>query len=118
MSKKIVRAPRGKEISCKGWQQEAALRVRLVEPVMDHRVGDLVRHQVTGVHELLGELAEVGPAGHVRAEDVAGRDLRDAEVVGDELGLRPLARARRAHEYQPHGARLLRRGSGQRRKPS
>jgi len=27
MLKRLVRAPRGREISCKGWQQEAALRM-------------------------------------------------------------------------------------------
>ena len=56
-------------------EQEAGRRVRLAEPVTHHRDGDLVGHQVAGVHVGLGQLAELGAAGDVGPEDVAGRDL-------------------------------------------
>jgi urocanate hydratase len=41
MSKKIIRAPRGKEISCKGWQQEAAMRMLMnnLDPEVAEQTG-------------------------------------------------------------------------------
>jgi len=41
---RVVRAPRGSAISCKGWQQEAALRMLLnnLDPDVAERPGDLV----------------------------------------------------------------------------
>lgn len=42
--KRVVRAPRGTEISCKGWQQEAALRMLMnnLDPEVAERPDDLV----------------------------------------------------------------------------
>ena len=56
----------------------------------------------------LGLEAERGPAGDVGAEDVARRDRRDAEPVGECARLGALACAWRAEEHQP----------GHRRNPS
>ena len=41
---RVVRAPRGSEISCRGWQQEAALRMLMnnLDPEVAERPGDLV----------------------------------------------------------------------------
>ena len=41
---RVVRAPRGREISCKGWQQEAALRMLMnnLDPEVAERPADLV----------------------------------------------------------------------------
>src|ERR1700674_4737334 len=40
----VVRAPRGREMSCKGWQQEAALRMLMnnLDPEVAERPGELV----------------------------------------------------------------------------
>src|SRR5690348_4745421 len=45
-----VRAPRGTEISCKGWQQEAALRMLMnnLDPEVAERPGDLVVYGGSG----------------------------------------------------------------------
>src|ERR671939_101625 len=45
-----VRAPRGTEISCRGWQQEAALRMLMnnLDPEVAERTGDLVVYGGTG----------------------------------------------------------------------
>jgi urocanate hydratase len=45
-----VRAPRGDEISCKGWQQEAALRMLMnnLDPEVAERPGDLVVYGGSG----------------------------------------------------------------------
>ena len=45
MATRIVRAPRGPEIRCKGWIQEAALRMlhNNLDPEVAERPDDLVR---------------------------------------------------------------------------
>jgi urocanate hydratase len=50
MSARVVRAPRGSTISCKGWQQEAALRMLMnnLDPEVAERPGDLVVYGGTG----------------------------------------------------------------------
>ena len=47
---RVVRAPRGSTISCKGWQQEAALRMLMnnLDPDVAERPGDLVVYGGTG----------------------------------------------------------------------
>ncbi len=47
---RVVRAPRGAAISCKGWQQEAALRMLMnnLDPDVAERPGDLVVYGGTG----------------------------------------------------------------------
>ncbi len=47
---RVIRAPRGTEISCKGWQQEAALRMLMnnLDPDVAERPGDLVVYGGTG----------------------------------------------------------------------
>src|SRR5947199_7805676 len=47
---RTVRAPRGREISCKGWQQEAALRMLMnnLDPDVAERPDELVVYGGTG----------------------------------------------------------------------
>jgi urocanate hydratase len=47
---RVIRAPRGREISCKGWQQEAALRMLMnnLDPDVAERPEDLVVYGGTG----------------------------------------------------------------------
>src|SRR5260221_2165016 len=83
-------------------EEEAVRGVGLGQPVADDVYRELVRDQLPGVGVLLRLHAQGGAAADVRAEDVAGGDLRHAQVVGDELGLRALARTRRAYENDAH----------------
>ena len=50
MSARVVRAPRGTEISCKGWHQEAALRMLMnnLDPEVAERPDDLVVYGGSG----------------------------------------------------------------------
>jgi urocanate hydratase len=50
MSARVVRAPRGSEISCKGWPQEAALRMLMnnLDPEVAERPDDLVVYGGSG----------------------------------------------------------------------
>jgi urocanate hydratase len=47
---RVIRAPRGNTLSCKGWQQEAALRMLMnnLDPDVAERPGDLVVYGGTG----------------------------------------------------------------------
>jgi urocanate hydratase len=50
VSPPVVRAPRGSELSCRGWQQEAALRMLMnnLDPDVAERPGELVVYGGTG----------------------------------------------------------------------
>src|SRR4051812_21732781 len=61
------------DVARKAVEQETLAGVVLLQPGDDHPDGDLVRHEVAGVHELLRLLAELGPLTDVRTEDVTGR---------------------------------------------
>src|SRR6195952_5230760 len=83
-------------------EQEPRLGVGLVDAVAHHQVGDLVGDVLAGVHVLLGLAAELGALGAGGAEDVTGRDRRNAGVVGDDRGLGALAGPRGAHQDDSH----------------
>ena len=44
IGRRTIRAPRGNELSCRGWQQEAALRMLMnnLDPEVAERPGELV----------------------------------------------------------------------------
>ena len=86
-------------------EQEALRGVRLGQAVAHQAVGQLVRHVLAGVDDRLDLEPERGLVAHVGAEDVAGGDGRDAEVLGDLLGLGALARAGRAEDEEAHQRR-------------
>ncbi len=83
-------------------EQETVLRVVLGQTVADHGDGDLVGHQVTTVHERLGQLAEIRAARDVGTEDVTCRDFRDGQVRCDVLGLCPLTRSGGPDQDETH----------------
>ncbi len=90
----------------KAVEQVAALAVVLLQPLLHQPDDDLVGHQLPGVHHLFCRQPEGRPRLDRGAQHVASRDLRDAELVADEGGLRALAGARRAQEDQPHASIL------------
>jgi urocanate hydratase len=67
---RVVRAPRGSEITCKGWQQEAAMRMLMnnLDPEVAERPDDLVVYGGTGK-----------AARNWEAFDAIVRELRDLE---------------------------------------
>ena len=71
----------------------AALNVRLRKPRTHHIVHHLVRDKLALVHQTLGSFTEIGPARDIVAQDIAGRDLGDAEVSHQELSLGSLSDA-------------------------
>src|SRR5690606_3181768 len=83
-------------------EDEAGLAVLGVEALGDDSVHNLVGDEIAAVHDFLGRKAHRGLLGNGRAQDIAGRELRDAVGLDKDLGLRALARARRAQEYDSH----------------
>ena len=77
-------------------EQEAVARVVLLEALDDDPDDHVVGHELAGVHEALGLGAQRAAVLDGQAQDVAGRDVREAELVADALGLRALAGAGRA----------------------
>ncbi len=74
----------------------------LIEPLGDDAVDDVVGDEITAIHHFLGGKAHRRLGRDGRAQDVAGRELRDTESLDQDLGLRALAGARRAQKDQPH----------------
>ena len=72
---------------------------RLAQHVEHH----LVRHEVSPRDVLLHLLAERGAVGDVLAQQVAARDVRDPEALGDADRLGPLAGAGGTDEQESHG---------------
>ena len=72
------------------------------QPFADQAEHDLVGHELAGVHRGLGPLAELGAARDGVAQQVAGGHLRNARLVAQALGLRTLAGAGCAKQYESH----------------
>src|SRR3954468_14211374 len=79
-------------------EQEAVAGVRVVQAVQDHADDDLVRDEIAAVHVLLRLFPEVRALLDGLAQHVAGRDVREGEVLLEALGLGALARAGRAEQ--------------------
>ncbi len=93
---RAVRAPRGVEISCKGWQQEAALRMLMnnLDPEVAERPDDLVVYGGTGKAARSWE-----------AFDAIVRELRELE--GDETLLVQSGKPVGVLRTGPHAPRVL-----------
>ena len=86
----------------KAVEQIAARAVGLLEPLLDQPDDDLVGHQRSRIHHLLGRDAERRARLDRGAQHVARGYLRDAVRLADERGLRSLSRTRRAEQDQSH----------------
>ena len=90
---RTVRAPRGPELSCRGWQQEAALRMLMnnLDPEVAERPDDLV------VYGGMGKAARSWEAFHAIVESLRG--LADDESLLVQSG-KPVG-VYRTHEWAP-----------------
>src|SRR4051794_7694814 len=73
-------------------EQEAVRGVLVAEAIEDHADDHVVGHELAAVHVPLGLAAQVRALLHRRAQDVAGGDVGQREVVLQALGLGALAR--------------------------
>src|SRR5260370_21125930 len=83
----VIRAPRGREISCKGWHQEAALRMLMnnLDPEVAEKPDDLIVYAGTG------RAARDRPAFHAIVRSL--RELENDETLlvqsGQPVGVFP-----------------------------
>src|SRR3954454_18585009 len=95
---RTIRAPRGLELSCRGWQQEAALRMLMnnLDPEVAERPEDLVVYG--GAGRAAPSWGGVGPLGPTPRPLVGGvrRDRRHAAPArGRRDAAGPVGQARR-----------------------
>ena len=83
-------------------EDRPAAGVRPAEPPLEHAQRGRVRHELAGVDELGDLVAERRVAPDLLAEEVAGRDLGDAEPRGEQVGLGALTGPRRPEQYDEH----------------
>ena len=116
---RIVRAPRGTELSCKGWQQEAALRMLAALPGPRVAVlGDMLElggSEADAHRDVLALAASLGIATHVTGARMAAAAAHvpgvcvyaDADALADTL-LPTLAPASALLVKGSRGARMER----------
>ena len=88
-------------------EEEALFAVGLREAFLDEADDDVVRHELTRVHHLLGGETEGRARLDGGAKHVARGDLGNAELFGDELGLGALAGTGRPDKNETHGSRSV-----------
>ena len=93
VGQQLVERTRLRDVARIAVEDEALRGVRAAEPLADQAEHDVVGHQLAGVHRRLGALAEFGAARDGVAQQVAGRNLGDALLVTQALGLSALAGA-------------------------
>src|SRR4051812_13692349 len=79
-------------------EDRAVGRVGLIESTEQHPDRDVVRDELTTLHEPARLEADRRAVTDGSPEQVAGRDVRDPELLGEEGGLGPLPRPRCAQE--------------------
>ena len=98
----VVRAPRGREMSCKGWQQEAALRMLMnnLDPEVAEKPDELIVYGGTG------RAARDWPSFHAIVRSL--RELENDETLlvqsGKPVGIFRTHRGRAARfdrEFEP-----------------
>jgi hypothetical protein len=90
-------------------EDETAGRIGRREALTHHAEDGGVVDQLAGVHDGLGAATELRTVAHMRTQQVAGRDLRDAMTLDEALRLGALAGTRSAEEDDSHVLRDLRR---------
>src|SRR5690606_14553958 len=77
--------------------------IRLFQAVLYEANDDVVRYQAACVHYLFGFQAERRAGFDSRAQHVAGGNLRNGELLGDESSLSAFAGTGRTKQNETHG---------------
>ena len=81
-------------------EEPAAGDLGMPDAVLDHLQHHVVGHELPVVDERLHLEAQRACLGHLPPQDLAGRDVVDAQVGGDAMAHRALARALSAEDHQ------------------
>src|SRR6266849_3508773 len=97
----------------KAVQEHAPARLGFGQSHADDVDDQLVGDQVARGHYAPGLPASWAAAGHLGAQDVAGREMLEVELLFDLGGLGAFAAPRRAEDDADHKSRILRRSCHQ-----
>src|SRR6266850_675726 len=86
----------------KAVEDSALVTVRGIEPFADDADDDVVRDQMAEFHDRFALLPEPGAGFYGGAQHLPGGELRQAELLLQDFGLRAFARARRPKENEIH----------------
>src|SRR4029077_12954429 len=75
-------------------EHEAVPTIRLLDTIGNHLEHQRIRHELAARHDRLGLLSQRRALDDVLAEHVAGREVWNATLLGEFLGLSALPRAR------------------------
>src|SRR5207248_3066605 len=111
----LVQGGRLRDRAGESVEQEALLGdERGLHGLLDDPVDEIVGHQLAGVHQSLGLLAEGRAIGDGLAQDVARRELWQAKAYRQAMSLGTLSRSRRTQEDEVQHPACFLRGSGRR----
>ena len=91
-----------REVAREAVEDEALARIVAPEALLDHRDRQFVGDELARGHDLADAAAELGAGLLLCPEHVARRDVRNAVLAGDALGLRALAGALGAEDEEVH----------------
>ncbi|MNP30027.1 hypothetical protein D3C76_1230820 [compost metagenome] len=83
-------------------EEEAVGAIGLGDALLDQVDDQVIGNQATGVHHALGLQAQLGAGLDRCAQHVAGGNLRNAELLGDETGLSTFAGTRGPQQNHAH----------------
>ncbi len=98
----LVQRPRLGQGAGKAVQQASSLAVGLLQPLQQHSDGDLVGHQSPRLHVRPRPLPQLRAAADVLAEQLAGGDVGQPQVLGQKGSLGALAGPRQTQQHQEH----------------
>ncbi len=101
-------------------QDGSVAGIVLRQALHHHRDGQLIGDELPALHVVARFLAQLRAIAQRLAEEVAARHVWQAELLGEDAGLRPLAGADRTDEEDDLPSRLVRLGAriGHRMNPS
>jgi hypothetical protein len=83
-------------------EQNTPGRIRLPDTLAEHRNGDLVRYQRSAAHEFAGLHTKFRFLLKMMTEEIARRDVREAQLALQVLGLRAFTGPRGAKKDEIH----------------
>src|SRR5215472_3126475 len=85
-------------------QNIAALTVREQQPIPNHVANQVVRYQLSAGHHILSRPPELSSSHYMLPEEIPCRNLGNAVVLHDSLGLSAFACTRRTEQHnRTHG---------------
>jgi hypothetical protein len=98
----LLERARLREIARIAVEHEAGTGIVLAQALFEHAQHDVVGNEVAGFHDRLGLEAERRAGSDGAAQQVAGGNVGNLQMLAEAGRLRALARTGRAEKYQSH----------------